>query len=121
MTEMEGNQSISNPDKTTMLEDFKLMVKSVAEDTNDLSTLTYMCGLSNTGPDRDKMTTLDIFWMLEKRGKFAHDNVGPLESLLKRISRYDLVTKHVEPYKQKYGYLAGEYKHFNKLCVSEII
>lgn len=103
---MEENQPIPN---TTMSEDFKLMIKNITEDINDLSTLTYMCGVNNTGPDRDKTTALDVFWKLEKRGEFAHDNVKPLESLLKRISRYDLVTKHVEPYKQKYGQLAGEY------------
>lgn len=109
MIEMEVNQSISNPDKTMMLEDFKLMVKNIAEDINDLSKLMYMCGMNNTGSDRDKMTALDIFWKLEKRGKFAHDNVGPLESLSRSIDRCDLVTKHIEPYKQKYGRFTGEF------------
>ena len=116
MIEMEGSRSISNPDKTMMLEDFKLMVKNITEDINDLSKLMYMCGMNNTGSDRDKLTALDIFWKLEKRGKFAHDNVRPLESLLRRIDRCDLVTKHIEPYKQKYGPFAGEFTStLNKL------
>ena len=105
---MEGNRTISKLDKTTMFEDFKLIVKNTAEDINNLSKLMYMCGMNNTGSDGDKMTPLDILWKLEKRGKFAHDNIGPLESLLRSIDRCDLVTKHIEPYKQKYGRFAGE-------------
>ena len=106
--EMEANQSIPNPDKR---EDYKLMIKNIAENiTNpdDLSKLTYMCDISNTGSERDT-PVLDIFRKLERKGKFAHDNVRPLEDLLTNIDRYDLVTKHIEPYKQKYGRFAGEY------------
>ena len=108
MMEMEENRSTFSPDKTTMLDDSKLMVKNIAEDINNLPKLMYMCGMNNTGNDRDKMTALDVFWKLEKKGKFAHDNVGPLENLLRSIDRCDLVTKHIEPYKQKYGHFAGE-------------
>ena len=105
----EGNRSrriCNSNNKTLMFEDFKLMVKSIAEDINNLSKLMYMCGMNSTASDRDKMTALDILWKLEKQGKFAHNNVGPLESLLRDIDRCDLVTKHIEPYKHKY---AGEY------------
>jgi hypothetical protein len=102
---MEGNRSISNPNKM-MVVDFKLMVKNIAEDINDLSKLMYMRGMNNTGSDRDKINALDILWKLEKQGEFAHNNVGPLESLLRDIDRCDLVTKHIEPYKQKYRRLA---------------
>ena len=82
------------------------MVKNIAEDINNLSKLMYMCGMNSTGSDRDKLTALDILWKLEKQGKFSHNNVGPLVSLLRGIDRCDLVTKHIEPYKHKY---AGEH------------
>ena len=50
--EMEANQSIPNPDKH---EDYKLMIKNIAEiitDPDDLSKLTYMCDISNTGSQK---------------------------------------------------------------------
>ena len=105
----EGNRSrriCNSNNKTVMFEDFKLMVKNIAEDINNLSKLMYMCGMNSTASDRDKVTTLDILWKLEKQGKFAYSNIGPLESLLRDIDRCDLVTKHIEPYRHKY---AGEY------------
>ena len=88
-----------------MIPDFKLMVKNIAEDINDLSKLTYMCSMNNSGTER---TALDILRKLEQKGEFAHDNVLPLEGLVKRIDRCDLVSKHIELYKQKYGHYAGE-------------
>ena len=86
-------------------DDFKRMVMNIAEDINDLSTLAYMCDVSmdQTTSKGEKLTALDILRKQIRKGKFACDNVAPLEKLLTDIVRCDLVTKYIVSYKQKYG------------------
>ena len=86
-----------------MIPDFKRVVKNIADHINDISKLTFMCDVEHTGPKENKLTALEILWKQVQKGRFAHDNVSPLESLLKDIDRCDLVSKYVVPYKQKYG------------------
>ena len=111
---MEAEKQRSIPqqcyDGHLMVENFKFMVKNIAQDVDDRSTqsLMYLCNMNSAGSERDKTTALDVLWKLEKKGTFSHDNTGPLETLLKRIDRCDLVTKHIDAYKQKYGSSTGE-------------
>ena len=81
--------------------DFKRMVMNVADDirVHELSKLRYLCGETQKGED---LSVLDHLQKLIEKGRFSHDNVEPLEGLLKAIDRCDLLTKHIEPYKEKY-------------------
>ena len=93
-------QCISDRD---MMAEFKLVVKNTADDINDTSKLTYMCDMNQTSSKGEKTSALDVFRKLEQKGNFAYNNIGPLEQLLRYIDRFDLVTKHIHPYKQKYA------------------
>ena len=83
--------------------DFKRVVKNIADDIHDLTKLTFMCDIDRSGAKGDRLTALSVLWKQVQKGKFAQDNILPLERLLKDIDRCDLVSKHIEPYKQKYG------------------
>ena len=87
----------------SMMEEFKLMVKNTADDINDIFKLTYMCNMNQTSSKGEDFSALDVFRKLEQKGYFAYNNIGPLEQLLVNIDRCDLVTKHIDPYKQTYG------------------
>ena len=87
----------------TMAGDFKRVVKDIADDIHDLTKLTFMCDVDRLGAKGDKLTALDVLWKQVQKGIFAQDNILPLERLLKDIDRCELVSKHIEPYKQKYG------------------
>ena len=86
-----------------MIPDFKRVLKNTADDITELSKLTFMSDTGPTSIKGEKLTALDILWKQVQKGKFAHDNVEPLERLLKDIDRCDLVSQHIDPYKQKYG------------------
>ena len=102
--ELEENHSIPcQCQSDTMLGDFKRVVKNIADDINDLSKLTFMCDVDRSNAKGDKLTALDVLRKQVQKGTFAQDNVAPLERLLKDIDRCDLVSKHIEPYKQTYG------------------
>lgn len=109
-------ESVSDPDQ---LEDtrkpimcqsdirtyFKILVKNIADDITDLEKLRYMSDAVQTGQVKSQ-SALDILWVLERKGKFAYNNIGPLEKLLQDVDRCDLVSKYIVPYKQTYGELA---------------
>lgn len=99
----EEHRSIPCQCLSDMFPDFKRVLKNVAEDITDLSTLTFMCDMNLTDTKLEKSTALAILWKQVQKGKFAHDNIEPLERLLTDIDRCDLASKHIEPYKQKYG------------------
>ena len=85
--------------------DFKRLVKNVANDlhSKDLPKLTYMCDEHQTSCKGEGLPALDVLRKQQQKGRFAHDNIEPLESLLEDIDRHDLVKKYTEPYKRKYG------------------
>ena len=99
----EEHRSIPCQCLSDMFPDFKRVLKNVAEDITDLSTLSFMCDMNLTDTKLEKSTALAILWKQVQKGKFAHDNIEPLERLLTDIDRCDLASKHIEPYKQKYG------------------
>lgn len=88
-----------------MMSDFKRLVKNVANElnSNDMPNLTYMCDEHQTSCKGEGIPALDVLCKQQQKGRFAHDNIEPLEGLLEDIDRCDLVKKHVEPYKRKYG------------------
>ena len=91
-------QSLSN-----MIPDFRHVLKNIADDITEISTLVFMCDMNLMDTKQEKLTALEILWKQCQKGIFAHDNIEPLERLLKDIDRCDLASKYVEPYKQKYG------------------
>ena len=88
-----------------MIPDFKRVLKDIADDITELSKLIFMCDMMSLMSDnkREKTTALEILCSQYQKGKFAHDNIEPLERLLTDIDRCDLTSKYIEPYKQKYG------------------
>jgi hypothetical protein len=96
----EEHRSIPYQCLSDMIPDFKRVLKNIAEDITELSKLSFMCDMNLTD---SKPAALEILWKQVQKGKFAHDNIEPLERLLKDIDRCDLASKHIEPYKKKYG------------------
>ena len=99
----EEHRSIPCQCLSDMIPDFKRALKNIAEDITELPKLNFMSDTNPTDVAGQKLTALDVLWKQVKKGKFAHDNIEPLECLLKDIDRCDLASKHIEPYKQKYG------------------
>ena len=99
----EEHRSIPCQCLSDMFPDFKRALKNIADDITELSKLTFMCDMNLTDTKQEKSTALEILWKQVQKGNFAHDNIEPLERLLKDIDRCDLASKHIEPYKQKYG------------------
>ena len=68
---------------TEMMPDFKRLVKNVANDmhSNDLSNLTYMCDEHQTSCKGERLPALDVLRKQQQKGRFAHDNIEPLEIL----------------------------------------
>ena len=60
------------------------------------------CSFIHHLPDGHNRAALDTLEYLMKKGAFSHSSVEPLVALLKDISRCDLVTDLVEPYREKY-------------------
>ena len=99
----EEHRSIPCQCLSDMIPDFKRVLKNIADDITELSKLTFMCDMSHTGIKGEKLTALDILSKQYQKGKFAHDNIEPLERLLTDIDRCDLASKHIEQYKKTYG------------------
>ncbi len=99
----EEHRSIPYQCLSDMIPDFKRVLKNIAEDITELSKLSFMCDMNLTDSKQERLTALDILRKQVQKGNFAHDNIVPLERLLKDIDRCDLAPKHIEPYKQKYG------------------
>ena len=101
---IEEHRSIPCQCLSDMIPDFKRVLKNIAEDITDISKLTFMCDMNLTDTKQEKPTALEILQKQLQKGIFAHDNIEPLERLLKKdIDRCDLASKYIEPYKQKYG------------------
>ena len=100
----EEHRSIPYQCLSDMIPDFRRVLKNIAEDITDISKLTFMCDMNLTDTKQEKPTALEILQKQLQKGIFAHDNIEPLEQLLKKdIDRCDLASKYIEPYKQKYG------------------
>lgn len=76
------------------------MVKDVAEDlgTEDVQKIVFLHDLP---ADYKSASALAALRELEVRGKFSDSNIKPLVHLLESIYRYDLISKHVTPYRQQ--------------------
>lgn len=85
-----------------MASDFKRVVKDIAEQIDDIPKLAFMCDEDYANIKSGKLTALDILWRQVIRGSFSHDNIKPLEQLMKDIDRYDLIAKYINPHEQTY-------------------
>ena len=99
----EEHRSIPCQCLSDMIPDFKRVLKNIAEDITEIPMLMFMCDINLMDTRRETPTALEILWKQWRKGIFAHDNIEPLERLLKDIDRCDLASKYIEPYKQKYG------------------
>ena len=75
---------------------------------SDRKSISYLKS-EELGPNRKKMTGLDMLERLEKAGLFHAQDTANLEELLGECGRYDLINKHLKPYRRKFpGDLAKE-------------
>ena len=100
--ESDERQPIPYLCQSDMVLHFKQVVKNIADDIDKPDKLMFMCDMMYKSFGI-RASALDILWKQVEKGKFAHDNIQPLECLLTDIDRCDLITKHIDPYKQKYG------------------
>ena len=80
---------------------YKLMVLSVSVSLGpqDVDTIVYMKDI----PAEYRRSALVVLQYLERIGDIGYRKVDPLIELLKGISRIDLVSEHVQPYKKRYN------------------
>ena len=85
---------------------FKQMVKDTAEDmgVKDVQTIAFMHDLPD---DYKTAPPLLALQHLERQGKFSDSSLQFLETLLKDINRYDLISKHLEPYRRSFCFSKG--------------
>ena len=80
---------------------YKLMVRSVSVSLGpqDVDSIVYMKDI----PAEYRRSALVVLQYLERIGDIGYRKVDPLIELLKGISRIDLVSEHVQPYKKRYN------------------
>lgn len=77
------------------------MVQDIAENlgSEDVQKIVYQYDLPT---EYSSTSALVALRRLEMQGQFSDSDTEPLESLLKSINRYDLISKHLLQYRQHY-------------------
>lgn len=83
---------------------FKVVVKDIANQlsSEDMVKLRFFCGGSLEEGENKHRSALDLLWDMLRKGKFSHTNPEGMEKLLRDIDRCDLITMHLEGYKERY-------------------
>lgn len=83
---------------------FKVLVKDIANNlsSEDLEKLSFFCGVSLGEGEKRPKSALDLLWDMLRKGKFSHTSPEGMEKLLRDIDRCDLITTHLDPFKEKY-------------------
>ena len=81
---------------------YKLMIQSVSVSlgSHDVDSIVYN---KDMPAEYNGKSALDALQHLERIGDIGYRKVDPLIELLQGIGRFDLVSKHVQPYNERYN------------------
>lgn len=93
-------ESLPGADRDRRQAAFRKLISDVSEHLRPEEV--QKCSFLRRLPADRALSALDTLSYLLQAGEFSHANVEPLASLLKDVKRHDLVTSHVEPYRDEY-------------------